>query len=45
MSGIIDEQVDSVHSALEGAGGEVTRKLITRDWVALVAKQKAPYPG
>lgn len=45
MSGIIDEQVDSVQNALAIAGGEVARRLITRDWVALVAKQKAPHPG
>lgn len=45
MSGIIDEQVNGVQNALAKAGGEVTRKLTTRDWVALVAKQKAPYPG
>lgn len=44
MSGIIDEQVESVQNALGDAGGEVTRKITTRDWVALVAKQKAPYP-
>jgi ribosomal protein L11 methyltransferase len=44
MSGIIDEQVDSVHDALAEAGGEVIGRLTTRDWVALIAKQKAPFP-
>lgn len=44
MSGIIDDQVDGVRNALAQAGGEVTRKLTTGDWVSLVAKQKAPHP-
>jgi ribosomal protein L11 methyltransferase len=44
LSGIIDEQVEDVQKALVEAGGEATRRLVTKDWVALVAKQKASYP-
>lgn len=44
MSGIIDEQVDAVDGALSGAGGEIIGRVVTRDWVTLIAKQKAPYP-
>jgi ribosomal protein L11 methyltransferase len=44
MSGIIDEQVAAVDEALTGVGGEIVGRVVTRDWVTLIAKQKAPYP-
>jgi len=44
LSGIIDSQVEGVERALTGNGGEIIEMRVTRDWVALVAKEKAPYP-
>jgi ribosomal protein L11 methyltransferase len=45
LSGIIEDQLDDVQSSLDIVGGEVTEKLITRDWVCLVGKKKHRYQG
>jgi ribosomal protein L11 methyltransferase len=44
LSGIIDDQVDELKDTISGVGGEIIRKIVTKDWVALVVKHKAPYP-
>jgi ribosomal protein L11 methyltransferase len=36
LSGIIDEQMDDVVTAVQQAGGQVQQTLTVRDWVALI---------
>lgn len=38
LSGIIDQQMEDVETAVAGAGGSVVDKLVMRDWVSYVIK-------
>ena len=40
LSGIIEDQYEDVCSAVNAVGGEVNKKLTTRDWICLVTNKK-----
>ena len=41
LSGIIDQQVEAVETAVAVAGGRVCERLVVRDWVSLLVKHAA----
>ncbi|MCA9951945.1 MAG: 50S ribosomal protein L11 methyltransferase [Anaerolineales bacterium] len=41
LSGIIDQQVEAVETAVAAAGGRVCERLVVRDWVSLLVKHAA----
>jgi ribosomal protein L11 methylase PrmA len=42
LSGIIDQQMVDVETAVRQAGGEISQILTVRDWVCFIIKQKTP---
>ena len=40
LSGIIEDQYEDVYSAVNAVGGEVNKKLTTRDWICLITNKK-----
>jgi ribosomal protein L11 methyltransferase len=40
LSGIIENQYEEIHKSVNAVGGEVNKKLTTRDWICLVTNKK-----
>jgi ribosomal protein L11 methyltransferase len=40
LSGIIEDQYEEIYKSVNAVGGEVNKKLTTRDWICLVTNKK-----